>query len=211
MPRCDVCRLRYDLKSPESVARHLRVHDALVNGFRYGAARSDRIVWAEGGLRIALVTGDSPVPQRRRAVSAFRVASREMGYSGSGYAKREPEEDEAHAFLLYRAGRMIGLFLLARRERWMEGAWNDEEPNGVAEVSGWRADRRERGETPLWSLDFMWIARKYRRQGYGRIVIGAAARTLGTTPEGLAWLPPFTPNGKAFIRHIQPVAFRAAQ
>lgn len=211
MPRCEICRLRYDAKSPEDVLRHRRVHDALLNGFRLVPMRSERVVLEQEGLRIALVTGDSPFSQRRRAVRAFRIASREMGYSGSGFAKSEPEESETHSFLLYRGSRLIGLFLLARRGRWVEGEWNDDEPNGIAEVSGWEIRKRERGTTPLWSLDFMWIARKYRRQGYGRIAIHCAARTLGTTAEELSWLPPFTSFGKAFIRHIQPVAFRAAQ
>jgi GNAT superfamily N-acetyltransferase len=211
MARCELCRLRFDPNSPEDCARHRRVHDVAVNGLRYRQTPSDRIIAEEDGWRVAVVSRESPFAQRRRAVRAFRIASREMGYSGAGYAKREPKEDDTHAFLLYRGSRLIGIFLLAYRTRWVEGAWNEEEPRGDAEVSGWSVPKRGRGAEPLWSVDFMWIARKHRRQGYGRLLLQRAAHFLGTTVEQFAWLPPFTPFGKAFIRHVRPREFRAAQ
>ena len=212
MPRCTLCRLRYDAASPEDRARHGRVHDALLRGLRYRPAQSDRVVCEQDGMRLAVVTGESPVAQRRRAVLAFRLASREMRYSGSGYTKREPKEQDSHAFLLYRKGRLIGLFILARRDRWTDAAWNDEEPNGIAEKSGWAACRKSIPEGgPLWSVDFMWIARDRRRQGYGKLLLEGAGCFLGARPEEFGWLPPFTPFGKAFIRHVQPEEFRAAK
>jgi hypothetical protein len=134
-----------------------------------------------------------------------------MRYSGSGYTKREPKKHDSHAFLLWQGGRLIGLFVLARRPRWVNAAWNQEEPNGVAEVSGWDVRKGERDSGPLWSLDFMWIVRKHRRQALGRLLLQCAAQFLGITVEELAWLPPFTPAGKAFIRHVQPEMFRAAR
>jgi hypothetical protein len=204
--------MRYDDASPEDRARHGRVHDALLRGLRYRPARSDRVVCEQGGTRVAVVTGESPVPQRRRAVLAFRLASREMRYSGSGYTKREPKEEDSHAFLLYRGERLVGLFILARRGRWTRAAWNDEDPNGIAEMSGWTVcrERVPDGE-PLWSVDFMWIARNRRRQGYGRLLLECAGRFLGTPPGEFGWLPPFTPFGKAFIRHVQPEDFLATK
>lgn len=211
MARCELCRLRYNPQSPADRSRHRRVHDALVNGLPYRPARSDRVISERGGTRVAVVTRDSPFAQRRRAVSAFRAASREMRYTGSGYTKREPKENDSHAFLLYRGNRLIGLFILARRPRWAEGVWNDEEPNGVTEVSGWDMRKREQGGGPLWSVDFMWIARKHRRRGFGKLLLQCAARFLGTTVEEFAWLPPFTPFGKAFIRHVRPEAFEVAE
>jgi GNAT superfamily N-acetyltransferase len=211
MPRCELCRLRYDAESPADRSRHRRVHDALLNGLRYSPTRSDRVISEQDGARFVVVTRDSPIAQRRRAVSVFRVASREMRYSGSGYTKREPKEDDSHAFLLYRGNRLTGLFILARRRGWVEGAWNEQEPNGVAEVSGWDVRERDQGAVSLWSVDFMWIARKYRRQGVGSLLLRCAAGFLGATSEEIAWLPPFTPLGKAFIRHVQPKAFRAAR
>ncbi len=212
MPRCELCRLRYDAASTEDRARHGRVHDALLRGLRYRPARSDRVVCEQDGTRVAVVARESPVAQRRRAVRTFQLASREMRYTGSGYTKREPKEQNSHAFLLYRRGRLIGLFILARRGRWTEAAWNDEKPNGIAEVSGWTACRNRIPEGgPLWSVDFMWIARDRRRQGYGRLLLECAGRFLGTPPEEFGWLPPFTPFGKAFIRHVQPEEFRAAK
>ena len=211
MARCEICRLRYDPDSPADRSRHRRVHDALLNGLPYRPARSDRVICEEEGSRVSVVTRDSPVAQRRRAVLAFRTAAREMRYSGSGYTKREPRETDFHAFLLYRGNRLVGLFLLARRSQWVEGVWNEEEPNGLAEVSGWDVQRREQQDGPLWSVDFMWIARKHRRQGYGHLLIQCAGRLLGTPVDQFAWLPPFTPFGKEFIRHVRPTAFRAAK
>lgn len=211
MARCELCRLRYNPNSPEDCARHRRAHDVLLNGLRYRQTPSDRLIAEQDGWRIAVVNHDSAFAQRRRAVLAFRLASREMGYSGAGFAKREPKEDHTHAFLLYRGSRLIGLFLLAQRARWVEGAWNEEEPKGFSEVSGWDIRKRERGSEPLWSVDFMWIARKHRREGYGKLLLQRAARFLETTVEQFAWLPPFTPFGKAFIRHVRPKEFRAAQ
>lgn len=212
MARCELCRLRYDTDSPEDQARHRRVHDALLRGLRYRLALSDRVICEKDGTRVAVVTRESPVTQRRRAVLAFRLASREMRYSGSGYTKREPKEQDSHAFLLYRGGRLIGLFILAHRDRWTDAAWNEEEPNGTAEVSGWTACRnRNSGGGPLWSVDFMWIARNRRRRGYGRLLLECAGRFLGTPPEEFGWLPPFTSLGKSFIRHVHPEGFRAAR
>jgi GNAT superfamily N-acetyltransferase len=211
MARCELCRLRYDPNSPEDCSRHRRVHDASLNGLRYRQTPSDRVIAEKDGWRLSVVARESPFAQRRRAVTAFRMASREMGYSGSGYAKREPKEDDTHAFLLYRGSRLIGLFILAHRARWVEGRWNEEEPTGGSEVSGWDVRTRVRGVEPVWSVDFMWVARKYRRQGQGKLLLQGAADFLGTTVEQFAWLPPFTPFGKAFIRHVQPKEFRAAK
>ncbi|MBI5442859.1 MAG: GNAT family N-acetyltransferase [Deltaproteobacteria bacterium] len=209
MARCELCRLRYDPNSPADRLRHRRMHEALLNGLPYRPARSDRVVFEEDGARVAVVTPESPFAQRRRAVTAFRLASREMRYSGAGYSKREPKEDESHAFLLYRGGRLIGVFILARWTRWVEGAWNQEDPNGVADVSGWEVLRRQAKGEPVWSVDFMWVARNYRRQGWGKLLLDAAARLLGTPVDEFAWGPPFTPVGKAFIRRVRPGSFRA--
>ncbi|MBI5016624.1 MAG: hypothetical protein HZB55_14175 [Deltaproteobacteria bacterium] len=211
MARCELCRLRYDPESSASRSLHRRVHDASLNGLRYPHARSDRVIAERDGSRVAVVPREAPLAQRRRAVAAFRAASREMRYSGSGYTEREPKELDSHAFLLYRGPRLIGLFILARRTRWAEGVWNDEEPNGVADVSGWAVRKREQEDGTLWSVDFMWIARNHRRQGFGRVLLQCAAGFLATAPEEFAWLPPFTRFGKAFIRHVRPTSFRAAK
>lgn len=211
MARCELCHLRYDPNSPEDCARHRSVHDVLLNGLRYRRTPSDRVIAEPEGWRVTVVDRDSPFAQRRRAVLAFRAASREMGYSGGGYTKREPKDHDTHAFLLYRGSRLIGLFLFAQRGRWVEAEWNGEEPRGGIEVSGWDVRARARGVDPVWAVDFMWIARKHRRKGCGKLLLRHAAQFLGTTVEQFAWLPPFTPFGKAFIRHVRPTEFRAAR
>lgn len=210
MARCPRCRLRYNPSSPADQARHRRVHDWTLNGLRCRPSRSERVVLAEKDDRIAVVTADSSLPQRKRAVWIFRLASREMGYTGYGYSLAEPAEHESHAFLLYRAQRLSGLFLFARRP-WVWGEWTEEEPNGLADNSGWVRRSRYPEPEPAWSVDFFWIAPNQRKRGMAAIVLGAAADCLGEAPEAFSWLPPFTALGKPFIRRLHPGLFKVAR
>jgi GNAT superfamily N-acetyltransferase len=211
MALCTLCRLRYDANSPADAKRHQRVHEWTLSGLPYKPIQSDRVVLEEEKARVTVVTRESPLPQRHRAVRAFRLASREMGYTGSGYSVNEPPETDSHAFLLYTRGRLVGLFILARRTRWVEGVWNQEEPNSISDLSGWELQSRPRQSEPVWSVDFLWVVPTLRRQGYGRVVLRAAAAFLATPEDQFAWLPPFTPVGKKFIRQVRPQTFRAAK
>ncbi|WP_025323595.1 GNAT family N-acetyltransferase [Deferrisoma camini] len=210
MARCRVCHTRYDPDDPADAARHRRLHDRVTRGLPRRPLAGERVLWQGDGLRVTVVVPAAPRAQRRRVEEIARIGAREMGYTGSPYSLREPPELRTHGFLGYRGARLAGVFLLAHRRveavaEWVEG----EEPDGVAPRKGWRV--REPGEGTAWSVDFLWVAPRYRRTGLGRRILTEAARYLGVPLPDLAWYPPFTAVGRRFIPAVSGPTFRVAR
>ncbi|GAB4253070.1 GNAT family N-acetyltransferase [Deferrisoma sp.] len=210
MARCAVCHTRYDPADPADAARHRRLHDRVTRGLPRRPLAAERVLWHGDGDRVTVVPPDAPRRLRERVVEIARIGAREMGYTGAPYSLREPKELRTHAFLGYRGGRLAGVFLLALRPVEALAAWaEDEEPDGVAPAKGWRPVEPAEGQA--WSVDFLWVAPAYRRRGLGRRILGEACRYLGTGPDAVAWLPPFTAVGRRFIPSVSGPVFRVSR
>ena len=60
MSRCPECGLCYVPEVLENAKYHKVYHDKKVNGIRYRRAKSEKVIWEEGHLRITVANFFSP-------------------------------------------------------------------------------------------------------------------------------------------------------
>lgn len=199
MAKCPECQMTYvrGLAGDERV--HSAHHDQVVNGFATPPSKNDRVLWADEERRITLVTERSPIEQRKRAEKVASLANLETRYTGGVYYAAEPANEENVQFLLYHVGtRVLGLIVLERKGEIWRCQWQGGNEPLCEELHG---------HEPMWSIVFVWVHKKYRRQGVARRLFKEASQFLETGEQGMGWYTPFTKEGEAFVKNLNPVEF----
>jgi len=203
MVNCPVCGMGYVEGLPEDEKAHRDYHDPIANGVPRPPVKSDKVVWKALGDRITVVTGHSPLPQRRRAEKAGQVANAEMHHTGGIYCAMEaPDERDIHLFLYYVRNRIVGLAIFERRRHVWLGTWSTE-----AEPQPKKLDD-SRG---IWSLTILWVHMKHRRRGIARRLFEAGIKHLAVDRRSIGFYTPFSEDGEAFVRSLYPLEFLIAK
>jgi len=203
MVNCPVCGMAYVQGLPEDEKAHRDYHDPIANGKPGRPIKSDKVVWKGLGDRITVVTGHSPLPQRRRAEKAGQVANAEMHYDRGIYCATEPPDDrDIHLFLYYVRNRIVGLAIFERRRHVWLDTWSkvaEPQPKKLDDCSG------------IWSVGFIWVHVKHRRRGIAWRLFEEGIAHLGVDRSSVGFYTPFSEDGKAFVRSLCPLEFLIAK
>lgn len=195
--KCPVCGMGYVPDIPDNVREHRKYHDRVVKGLPARSAKSDRIVWTQGDLRITVVNQLSPLAQRCRAEKIARLANRETHYDfGIYHANKLLNERNVHVFLLYSKNRAIGLLVARRCEHIWRAHWSEIDAGGKPE--------KLTDQPPMWSINMVWVLQRHRGARLGRTLVDVAVAHLGETLKTIGWYTPFTESGKALARRCCP-------
>lgn len=193
---CDICNFRYVPSVPEDVTSHRKRHDETVNGIRAKTAKSDRVIWKEGDYRITeLCALDSKV-QRYRAQRVATLGKREGGYDFPSFTVYEHfDERGTHVFLLYHKQRIIGFLVFSLRKDLQLLEWS----NGTNKPKDFASNE------PYWTVDFVWVLRKFRGKGFARKLIQVASDFFENPIDKIAWYPPFSKDGLELAKKLYPL------
>ena len=174
-----------------------RWHDAWENGFPAKRFKNEETVFEEGPCRVARVTYRSAPAQRNYVQKATRIAKCDLEQcSVPGVIPDVPHSADIHAFLHCNGERVVGMILMQKIWRADKATWNE---RCIEEVDGER-----------WLVDFVWVHKDYRLEGAAKKLLRIALSDVGTSVEEVAWNPPFSESGKAFIRSVAPAEFYVA-
>jgi GNAT superfamily N-acetyltransferase len=163
--------------------------------------RSDCVVYADDAVRITLVGPDAPLVQRRRVEKIAGRANWEMryGFGIYGAAEKGNTELEIHAFVGCRNERAVALVIFERRSHVWVARWDENaEPCDPTKVEN---------AGPKWTVGFIWVLARYRRQGIALRLLEQASRYTRVPVSDLGWYPPLSSGGKALARRICPLQF----
>ncbi len=202
--RCPDCGLLYVPDSLEDARYHRSFHAETVNGLRARSIKTDSVIFAEGNLRITVVSPFSPIAQRRRAERVAVLANRETPFDFAAYdASEPPDERDVHVFLVYERDRAIGLLVVEKCRRVCRCSWPEWEANEKPEELS--------DHPPIWTVCMLWVLARHRRRGLATALLQAGARHVGADVESMAWYPPFTEPGEALARACCPRTFYLAK
>lgn len=194
---CRVCGFMYVSGYDRDMREHRKRHDRFVHGIKAPPLKTDRILHDENGLRITVVTPESPLVQRQRAERVAFRAKRDTPFDFASYHAKEPEEIEYPCVLLAtRAERAIGYLVLRRYAYFCETTWKEyTNPNrkGLPTLDGER-----------WSVGMVWVLAGNRSQGLATRLLEHAVRFVGIPLSALAWSTPFTEYGERLARRHFP-------
>lgn len=203
MITCPECQMCYVEGLPDNEKEHNAYHDQVVNGVVARPAKSDHVIWQEGNQRITLVTSYSSRAQRERAEKVASLANLETHYDrGIYHAAETPDKGNIHLLLYHRGNRVVGLIVLERRPRIWRFRWRGEDKPEWEELQG---------HEPMWSVVFVWVHKKIRRQGVARSLLTEAMRILRIGQQDVAWYTEFSDEGRAFVRSLYPDEFYVAK
>jgi GNAT superfamily N-acetyltransferase len=194
MERCPICGLGYVPGYLPDAARHRREHDEFVHGVSAKPLRDECIIFQDSTLRITVVSPFSSLIQRRRVERIARRANRETQYDFGLYGATEAgnRELDTHALVGHRNDRAIALLFIQRGTRVWVAKWAS---NGDFDEPTWIES-----DGPRWTIGFVWVLGRYRRQGLAQQMITEAAKFARLPVNALGWYTPFTDAGKALAR-----------
>jgi GNAT superfamily N-acetyltransferase len=128
---------------------------------------------------------------------AYRMAAifrQEQGYDFSGWPRRkkywdDDGENDAHAFLMIRARKAVGIAIVRKRLEWFW--WAGADPGHLY--------RRE-ARRPI--IERIFVCADFRRQGIARALVQAAADHYGTAATELGWQIQLTSAGAELVRAV---------
>ena len=196
------CEFPYHPADPAQVRKHDRYHDEVSNGVYARPAKSDEVIWKQGRDRITVMRHRTALrAQRERAWRAAFAANREMRYDGGVYcAEDPPDERDLHVFLPHRGNRIVGLLIMERRTPMWSGTWDEFDESKAS-----NAEPQSAEQTPVWSVGFVWVLPRHRREGLARRLVLEGCAFLGAQVEHLGWYVPFMQSGEALVRKLCPV------
>lgn len=187
----------------EDEAEHARYCDLIVNGPAIGMPEHEHVVWVKADDRILLVTDSSSEEQRKLAHDVSTCANREMHYDKSIYRHYDPpDERQVQIFLYVRTSRAVGMCIIERRAMVWSCTWNGNETPICVE---------QPEKAPMWSVGFIWSHSKHRHTGIAYILLKEAKRVLNLNHDDIGWYPPFSAEGKVFVRRQYPTHFFVAK
>ncbi|MFF8608426.1 GNAT family N-acetyltransferase [Streptomyces sp. NPDC015346] len=144
---------------------------------------------------LAIVTTQSPITWRRLTYNVARMPQRENHYDFASWSHLgEPEvtPDNVRAYLLQANERVIG-YLTARD-------LNDHRRWDLIDGSTYGAS--DGALRP--SIDLIWVAGAYRRQGVGATLVRALAADFECEVADVSWSDPISDAGRHLARRLAP-------
>jgi hypothetical protein len=165
-------------------------------GLRSARIADVQAIWSSSSQSVRLVRASSPRAHRRLAQELSLVAAGDVDLSFVAYHAEERDDGRHyHIAMGVDSDRALSYAILERRSNVWFGTWEQFESEGIPLVPD---------AEPVWSVGFAWVSRANRRKGWMRRTLTAAANYLGLPLDRFAWHTPFTADGKALARHINP-------
>ncbi|WP_411084513.1 GNAT family N-acetyltransferase [Streptomyces sp. cmx-18-6] len=144
---------------------------------------------------MAVVTTQSPIMWRRLAYQVARMPQKENHYdfrSWSHIGEPRETEDNVRAYLSKANGYVIGY--LAAHDAGRHRPWDL--------VHSSRYGDEDNTSRP--SIDLVWVADAYRRQGVGATLVQALADDFGCQVTDVSWSTPVSDAGRHLARRVSP-------
>lgn len=180
--RCKACGASYCLDEVKEVAKHKKCVEKLHKGFVSGRIPSDILIWEEPRFWITVVVHNDTVSVQRKRVE--RISKLGNG-SINDFTYWYPESNKwdrklnLHSFLLYTKNRLIGVITFAQRR----------------EIS-------DEFENLIWVVEFLWVAKNHRREGYAKSLLSQSIHYLNVKMDDLQWSPMLSSEGKLFANSV---------
>ncbi len=181
---------------------HTKYHDTFENGYKSKRYKREQIIWEEGQHRISLINNRSNYNEIERA---SKVAI--MGYDDSEFMSRPFDNNELFnpertviVFLLHEEDRIFGTLVIEKAKLVFKMSW--EEYDLV------KPTREIKDGRFYWSGRFIWVHKKYRGKGFGKLLIIKALEYMKLQPDQFAYSSPFTDSGVALARKISPMVLK---
>ena len=155
--------------------------------------RKAPVVGNFGNLTVHLVDASVPLQVRQAISHVAMVAQRSMSEYPAGYDGTVTEDDQ-RLYVLVDGDRVVAFALTALDERFWRLSWATD---GAIDLFEDTALSR-RGP----KVGRVWVAASYRGKGLSVQLVEVAAGHLAVAPSELGWELPFTPAGRALVRHF---------
>jgi GNAT superfamily N-acetyltransferase len=189
---------------------HLVFHDEHLNGVKLRRLEQFERVGSIDGLDVLLIRPDSTRFSRLRAERVSRRAIAEpleeggydkpMFYAESVY--QIVPEHAAHALILAREARGVGMLVFERRYRAARYHWES--------ATHRYAIHDDSKAGPTWAFVHIWLLPSLRGKNIGLRLVKFATEGIPVAAESIAWLTPFTSRGFALVRRFSPESVWAA-
>jgi GNAT superfamily N-acetyltransferase len=208
-PVCTECNLSYVVGLEEDERKHAYHHDRAVNGVPSERLPEEPVIWEDGDFRITAFAHNNSVQRvRHLAQEVSSMFNMETHFSFGIYDENEEGDEDsrnAHVFLLHHQDRVVGFLLLERQASVWRIPWSVYDSDGVDYDKYGLPDH-----PPMWSICFVGVLKKWRRQRLATLMIREALIFLGETLHSVGWHTPFKRSGKALCQSLCPEEFYVA-
>ncbi|MCP3820320.1 ESCO1/2 family N-acetyltransferase [Streptomyces sp. A3M-1-3] len=169
-----------------------RAHTAHHAAWALGTRVPKNLEWLSD---LAVVTTQSPIAWRRLTYKVARMPQRENHYdfpSWSHLGEPEVTPDNVRAYLLKANGYVIGY--LTAHDPNEHRRWDLIDGSPYGDEDG----------TLRPSIDLIWVADAYRRQGVGATLVRALAADFGCEVADVSWSSPISDAGRRLARRLSP-------
>jgi len=199
--QCSECGYGYVESLASDRRLHRRVHDGIVNGLRRSGLRSCPVTWRGGSRSVVVINGQSRRVHRRIAQEVSLVAAGDVEFSGVAYsADEQPDDRQIHLFIGVEIDRAQAYVCFERHSQIWQCTWSEYDAETAHPLDA----------QPMWSIGYAWVSRAYRRTGWMRAIVAAAANHLDFNSR-FAWQTPFTRDGEALARTMCPTGIFIAK
>ena len=199
MSYCQVCHKSFISDDPKAINNHKKIHKIFLNGIIANELISDEVIFDDGNFRIIVILPESVMNQRNRAE---RIARRV--HSGTHYDQLSfyavPIDRKTIQFSFIGVVKQHAISFLVMREitKSIKIIWDEHSLDNPFSKEI-QANHEKR-----WCLDMIWTLNKYRGHGYAKLTIEQALKYLCKPIYEMAWLQPFTENGKLLAKSMSP-------
>lgn len=197
---CRECGMMYMKGLKKDEETHRKAHDLAVNGVPVAKSLTFKnVIFRQENVLLAEISHNKGLAKenllaQKVSTTAKRATERKAIFTWFGYDVRMPVNDLDYRIYLYQIdNRAVGMMAMCSRPESVLGQWG--EKLGMPDP------------TPRWSVEMVWVASLWRRQGIARLLAAEAASHLLTAPHLLAWSSPFTESGLALVKYFCPKKF----
>lgn len=198
---CPVCKLSYSEDDLNDKLLHEKRHDAVLNGAKCTDLSKTDIIWNYKNMSIIVVCPKSLLLLKQAAALSSCTANIEMRYDRPMYDESEiANEFDKRIFLLLKNDRIIGHSIFEKRRFTYRFSWDGLiQSEYIPELN------------PIWTVCFIWIHQKFRKNGHAQILISVFIDYFCIKNHTFAWDSPFSSSGSKFVKSWFPENFLISQ
>lgn len=196
---CNICQCSFYPNIKSDLDFHTRYHKFFINSVHVNKLLSDNVIIESDSFKLLVVTSDSTMAQRNRAERIARRVHSGTSYDIlSFYAIPFDRKSVQLAFIGVISQHAISFLVMREISKSIKMSWIElSRDNPFSKEIPTNHEKR-------WCLDMIWTLDKYRGHGYAKLTIEHAMRYLSKPICEMAWLQPFTENGKLLAKSVTP-------
>jgi hypothetical protein len=196
---CNNCQCSFYPNIKSDLDFHARYHKFFINSVHTNNLLSDNVIFVSDSFKLLVVTSDSTMAQRNRAERIARRVHAGTFYDIlSFYATPFDNKIVQLAFIGVISQQAISFLVMREINKSIKISWDEFSQDNpfLIEIPAILEKR--------WCLDMIWTLDKYRGHGYAKLTIEQALKYFNKPICEIAWLQPFTENGKLLAKSLTP-------